>query len=73
MGAKNKKTIKRNLLKMHIAERNQLIKQVREKLRQNLAEARLWQSLLEAENLTINGQTIYSDDTTLMDLRPTTY
>jgi hypothetical protein len=65
MGGKDEKTTKRDLLRMPDAERNQLIKQVREKLRAKLVEARLWQSFLEAENLTINGQTICSEDITL--------
>jgi hypothetical protein len=62
MGAKDKKTVKRDLLRMPAAERNQLIKQVREKFREQLVEGRLWHSFLEAENLTINGQTICSED-----------
>lgn len=65
MGTKIKKTIRRNLLAMSKAERNQLIKEVREKPREKLVEARLWQSFLEAENLTINGQIICSEDSSL--------
>jgi hypothetical protein len=67
MNAKNK-TVKSNLLKMPNAERNQLVKKVREKLRGKLAEARLWQSFIEAENLTINGETIYSEGIRLKGL-----
>jgi len=59
MGARNKKKLKKlNLLEMPNTERIQLIKEVREKLRQKVAEAKLWQSLLEAENLTINGNVV---------------
>jgi len=59
MGVRNKKKLKKlNLLDMSNHERNELIKGVREKLRQKVAEAKLWQSLLEAENLTINGNVV---------------
>jgi hypothetical protein len=62
MGARNKKLKKPNLLKMSNHERIQLIKEVREKLRQKTVEAKLWQSLLETENLTINGNIVYKSN-----------
>jgi hypothetical protein len=63
MGARNKKKLKRlNLLEMPNHERIQLIKEVREKLRQKTVEAKLWQSLLEAESLTINGDVVYKSN-----------
>jgi hypothetical protein len=63
MGARNKKKLKRlNLLEMPNHERSQLIKEVREKLRQKTVEAKLWQSLLEAESLTINGDVVYKSN-----------
>jgi len=63
MGARNKKKLKKlNLLEMSNHERIQLIKEVREKLRQRITEAKLWQSLLEAENLTINGTVICQEN-----------
>jgi len=63
MGVRNKKKLKKlNLLDMSNHERNELIKGVREKLRQKVTEAKLWQSLLEAENLTINGNVVYKYD-----------
>jgi len=56
---KNKKKLKKlDLLEMPNPERIKLIKEVREKLRQKMAEAKLWQSLFEAENLTINGNIV---------------
>jgi hypothetical protein len=59
MGARNKKKLKKqNLLEMSNHERTKLVKEVREKLRQRVTEAKLWQSLLEAENLTINGNVV---------------
>jgi hypothetical protein len=63
MGVRNKKKLKKpNLLDMSNHERNELIKGVREKLRQKVTEAKLWQSLLEAENLTINGNVVYKSN-----------
>ena len=62
MGVRNRKTVKRDLLGMPSKERTQLIREVREKLREKVVEAKLWQSFLEAENLTINGQAICSED-----------
>jgi hypothetical protein len=63
MGTKNKKKLKKlDLLEMPTPERIKLIKEVKENLRQKMAEAKLWQSLLEAENLTINGKTVCKED-----------
>ena len=63
MGTKNKKKLKKlDLLEMSNPQRIQLIKEVREKLRQKTVEAKLWQRLLEAENLTINGNTVYREN-----------
>ena len=63
MGARNKKKLKKlNVLEMSKHERTQLIKEVREKLRQKTIEAKLWQSLFEAENLTINGNVVYKSN-----------
>lgn len=63
MGGRNKKKI--DLLEMSNSERIQLIKEVKEKLRQKVAEAKLWQSLMETENLMVNGNTIYKENVTL--------
>jgi len=60
MGIKGKKRPKKtNLLEMPDPERIKLIKEVREKLQQRITEAKLWQSLLEIESLTINGNMVY--------------
>jgi len=56
MVGKNEKKKKTDLLEMHSSERVKLIKQIREALQQKVAETKLWNSLLEAENLTINGK-----------------
>jgi len=63
MGTKNKKKTKKlDLLEMPNPERIKLIREVRENLRQKMMEAKLWQSLLEAENLTINGKIVCKED-----------
>jgi hypothetical protein len=60
MTIRNKAKIKKvDLLEMKSPERMQLIEELREKLQLKIAEAKLWQSLLEVENLTINGNTVY--------------
>jgi len=70
MRARTKKKLKRlNLLEMSTWERIQLVKEVREKLRQKIAEAKLWQSLLETENLTINGDIVYTSNQPLKGFR----
>jgi len=66
MGIKNKKKLKKlDLLEMPNPERIELIKEVREKLRQKMAEAKLWKSFIEAENLTINGKAIIQEQDSL--------
>jgi len=63
MGTKNKKKMKKlDLLEMPNPERMRLMKEVRERLRQKIMEAKIWQRLLEAENLTINGNTVYKEN-----------
>jgi len=63
MGARNKKKLKKlNLLEMPNHERIKLTKEIREKLRQKVTEAKLWQSLLETENLTVNGNIVYKEN-----------
>jgi len=57
-----KKTQKLDLLEMPNPERSQLINEVREKLRKKVVEAKLWQLLLDVENLTINGNIVYRED-----------
>lgn len=63
MVARNKRKLKRlDLLEMPNPERIRLIKEVRKKLRQKIIEAKLWQSLLEVENLTVNGNIVYKEN-----------
>jgi len=62
MGTKNKKKLKKlDLLEMPDPDRIKLIKEVREKLRQTVMEAKLWQSLFEVENLAVNGKIVYNE------------
>jgi len=59
MGAKNKNKPKKiDLLQLSDEEKYKLIKQLKESLQQKIIEAKLWQSFLETENLTVNGQKI---------------
>jgi len=59
MNAKNKNRL--DLLKMSSNERIQLINGVKEKLRRKIMEAKLLQSLIEVENLTINGSIVHRE------------
>ena len=69
MRARNKKKFKRfDLLEMSNNERNQLIKEVEENLQHKTSEAKLWRSLLEVENLIINGNIVYKHDQPLNGL-----
>jgi hypothetical protein len=45
-------------MEMPETERIKFIKEIREKLQSKIMEAKLWQSLFEVEDLTINGKTI---------------
>lgn len=59
MANKNKK--QHNLLEMPEVERVKFIKEIREKLQNRIVEAKLWRSLLEVENLTVNGNIVYRE------------
>jgi hypothetical protein len=62
MNRRIKKSVKKiNLLEMSDAEKTLVLKQIKEKLRNQVAEAKLWQSLLNAENIMVNGKTVYND------------
>jgi len=57
MKTKNKtKSKKIDLLAISDSKRIELIKQVKETLREKAVEAKLWQSLLDLDDLTINGE-----------------
>jgi hypothetical protein len=56
---KNKNKKSPNLMDMPDPEKLKLIRQARQQLQQKAVEAKLWQSLIDTENLTINGNTVY--------------
>jgi hypothetical protein len=63
MGIKNKKTQKKiDLLEMSDVERVKVIEKLKQSLRQSISEAKLWKTLLQYENVTINGQVVFSED-----------
>lgn len=59
---KHNKNKKIDLLTLQNSERIQMIKEVKEKLRTTILEAKLWRSLLEADDVTINGNPIYREN-----------
>ena len=66
MSAKNKKSKNRiNLLEVPESERSDVLERLRQILRQNAAETRLWNYLLQCETLTINGHVVFSGETAL--------
>jgi hypothetical protein len=61
--SKNGRRLKRiDLLKASDTERADLITCAKERLRQKVAEAKMWQPFIELGHLTINGETICSDE-----------
>jgi hypothetical protein len=67
MSTKNKKNKKKkiNLLEVPDSERNNFIEKLKQELRQSVAETRLWNTLLQCETLTINGQVVFSEENPL--------
>lgn len=47
-----------NLLDMPDSEKIKTIGELKQDLRRKIIEAKLWQSFINAENITINGETI---------------
>jgi hypothetical protein len=68
MQIRNKNKPKMDLLEMSDPEKYKVIKAVKENLQLKVAEAKRWQSLLDAENLTVNGKTVQSADIKLTGL-----
>jgi hypothetical protein len=70
MGIRTKKKSKKlDLLEMPNSERMRLMREVGEALRQKIMEAKLWQSLTMAEELTINGDVVCKVDQQLNGLK----
>jgi len=66
MSIRNKKKPKKlDLLEMSEVERYKLVKAIKENLQQKMAEAKLWQSFADTENLTINGSTVHCEESQL--------
>jgi hypothetical protein len=57
-----RKKKKLDLLEMSSFERTNLIKEVRGRLRRKAREAKLWKSLLGLDNIVINGETVYAEE-----------
>lgn len=68
MQIRKKNKPKMDLLEMSDPEKYKIIKAVKENLQLKVAEAKLWQSFLDADNLTINGKTVQSADIELTGL-----
>ncbi|MBS7616493.1 hypothetical protein KEJ45_04775 [Candidatus Bathyarchaeota archaeon] len=68
---KIKKQIKIDLLEMSDSERADIIKKIKENLRQNINEAKLLGYLLQCETVTINGHMVASSEDTLNGLSMT--
>lgn len=72
MAAKNKKSRQKiNLLNMSDPEKIKILRELRQNLRQKIIEAKLWQSLIEAETVTINGNKIFLEQDSLKGLQIT--
>jgi len=56
---KKQKSNKIDLLEISDQERFELIREIQVKLQQRALEAKLWQSFVETEELTINGNVVY--------------
>jgi hypothetical protein len=63
MTAKYKKENKKiDILEMHNPERIRLLEKMRKQLKQTIEEAKLMHSLLQVENLTVNGNIVYKEN-----------
>ena len=68
MAKKKDKAKKLNLLEFSDAERVKLLKKIKRNLQEKIVEAKLWKSLLEAENVVINGKVIFTEEDPLTGL-----
>jgi len=59
---KQKLKMKIDLTEMSDSEKIKVIRDLRQSLRQKIAEEKLWQCLLNMENVVINGETIQWKD-----------
>lgn len=71
MGTRNKNKPKKiDLLDMSDEEKLRMIREIKQNLRLRAAEAKLWQSLLEVDSLTVNGQQVICEEDRLIGLSP---
>jgi len=66
--SKRKKTIKPkkiDLLELSASKKTRVLKEAKEKLRQQLSESKFWQSFAETERVTINGHSINFENSDL--------
>ncbi len=59
--SKRKKTTKPkriDLLELSASKKTRLLKEAKEKLKQQISESEFWQSFAKTERITINGQTV---------------
>ena len=68
MAKKKDKAKKLNLLEFSDAERVKLLKEIKRNLQEKIVEAKLWKSLLEVENVVINGKVIFTEEDPLTGL-----
>jgi hypothetical protein len=62
MVSQNKKKNKKvDLLEMQNPEKIRLLEKIRKQIKQTIAEAKLMHSLLQVENLTVNGNVVYKE------------
>lgn len=71
MNTKSKNSKKIDISKMSKNEKIKLLREVKEQLKEKIIEAKLWQSLIEAEMVTINGNTIFLEEESLRGLQLT--
>ena len=68
--ANQAKPKKVDLLELSAAKKTRLLNEAKEKLRQQLVEAKFWQSFAETEKVIINGQIINFENKITPELTP---
>jgi hypothetical protein len=58
----NKESGKLVWLQMPESARFKLVKQIKEKLRERILEAKVWRELLQVDDLTINGTVVWKEN-----------
>jgi len=66
--SKKKKTVKPkkiDLLELSASKKTRILKEAKEKLRKQISESQFWQSFAETERVTINGQKLNFENSSL--------